>query len=285
MISTPKAILYDANGNVLVGQKTTAESIPVTMASDQPPVSVMFTDTNAFTGVSLSIRTLGGATANTLIKMEATTYTEPAAQAQRSFSSANAADTAAGTGARTIRYVYFTNAGAGPFTEDVTLLGATPVNTVATDIRFVECFFVLTAGSGGANAGVITMFNAAAGGGGPLGTLGTGNILTGVGDNTTLWAHHYTPINTEIQLATLVVSAQSGGSGTSARFFLRSASPLIANSAEVLVNDVILSSGAFSRSFDFHTRITGFSRITGYAIPGVNNATVTLAFDWSELPT
>jgi hypothetical protein len=285
MISTPKAILYDVNGNVLVGQQTMAASVPVTMASNQPAISVTFTEGSSVTGVSSSIRTLGGATANTLIKMEATTYTEPAAQAQRSFSSASASDTAAGTGARTIRFTYFDNVGAGPFTEDVILNGTTAVNTVASDIRFVEKIFVLTAGSSGANAGVITMFNATGGGGGTLGTIGTANILTGVGDNQTLWAHHYTPANFIVQLATLVVSAQSGGSGTSARFFLRVAAPLVANSAEVLVNDIILTSGAFSRSFDFHTLISGFSRITGFAIPAVNNATLTLAFDWSESPS
>jgi hypothetical protein len=101
------------------------------------------------------------------------TYTPQAAGAQRSVNSTSANDTAAGTGARTIRITYYTQTGtgtlAGPFTEDITLNGTTGVNTVATNIRYISEIEVLTAGTGGVNAGAI-------------------QVWTGTGATGTIWA-------------------------------------------------------------------------------------------------
>jgi hypothetical protein len=257
-----------------------AQSIPVTMPTDQTAVLVTFTGTR--TGVVGTIISLGGGTAGTLQVMRATAYTEPASNAQRSMSSSSANDTAAGTGARTVEITYYTNTGTGPFTETITLNGTTAVNTVATDIRFIEEMDVRTVGSGGANAGTISLFGSTAGGGGTVGTIGVGSILTGVGDNRTLWAHHYVEAGVTASLSTLIVGAQSGGANTSARFLVRSAAVLTANAAELLVGDVLLVQGAFSRLFSFYVRVTGFVRLTAYAIPSVNNTTLSAAFDYSE---
>lgn len=281
-LSTPKAILYDSNGEILVGQKLRSASVPVTMASDQPAIAVTFNQAGAFDGVSFGVKTLGGGTANTLQIMRATAYTEPAAAAQRSMASANAADTAAGTGARTVLITYYDGAGAGPFTTTVTLNGTTPVNTTATDIRFIEKMEVLTVGSGGANAGIITLFGGTAGGGGTVGTIGYGTVLGATGDNRTLWSHHYVAVDRTAKFSVLVGGIQSGGSGTNGQFFIRAVNPLVANSAEILVGDIILIIGAFERAFTFNPSVTGFARMTGYGIPGVNNTTMTCAFDWSE---
>ena len=263
-----------------VGQKTMATSIPVTLPTDQSAVLVTFTGTR--TGVVGAIISLGGGTANTLQIMRATPYTEPASNAQRSMASSSANDTAAGTGARTVEITYYTTTGTGPFTETITLNGTTPVNTVATNIRFIEELDVETVGSGGANAGTISLFGSTAGGGGTVGTIGVGNILTGVGDNRTLWAHHYVEAGVTASLSTLIVGAQSGGSGTSARFFVKSTEVLVANAVERLIGDVLLVQGAFSRLFSFYVRVTGFVRLTAYAIPAVNNTTLSAAFDYSE---
>jgi len=268
-----------------VGQKLTVASLPVTMARDQPPLVVTLNNSYARAGVSSAMITLGGASAGLLAVMRATAYTEPTTAVQRSVSSANAADAAAGTGARTVKITYFDNTGTGPLTETLTLNGVTPVNTVSTTIRFVEKIEVVTAGSGGANAGVITLFGSTAGGGGTVGTIGVGTLVTGVGDNTTLWAHHYVSALYTAEYAVLIVSAQSGGSGTSARFFVKSKAPLVANSAENIIGDVLLVQGAFERNFDFHPTVVGFARLTAYAVPTVNNATLTAAFDWQETLT
>jgi len=281
-LATPKAILYDAVGEILIGQKTMAASVPVTMASDQSPVPVTFNVTGAKTGVSFGIKTLGGSTANTLQVMRSTAYTEPASAAQRSMSSSSASDTSAGTGARTVRITYYDNTGAGPLTETVTLNGTTAVNTVATNIRFIEKMEVVTAGSGGVNAGTVSLFVSTAGGGGTVGTIGIGSLVPSVGDNKTLWAHHYVAAGLTAQFSVLVTGIQSGGSGTNGTFFIRYMTPLVANAAEILVGDAVLVIGAFERAFTFNPSVSGFALVTAYGIPGTNNSTMTCAFDWSE---
>lgn len=270
-----------------VGQKPMASSIPVVFSSDQTAVPVTFTPAGSSrTGVVSSIRTLGGGTAGTFQVMRTTTYTEPGAGAQRSISSSSASDTAAGVGARTLLITYYDDTGLGPFTETKILNGVTPVNTTATNIRFIESMEILTTGSSLANVGTITLFGASGGGGGTVGTIGIGNIMTAVGDNRTLWAHHYVSAGYTASLATFVVSAQSGGSGTSARFLIRSIAVLQLDAAEVtIVGDVLLIQGAFTRSFDFNPKIAGFARLTAYCIPSVNNAVLAAAFDYSEVPT
>jgi hypothetical protein len=101
----------------------------------------------------------------TRVPVRATTLTEQTTNAQRSVVSANANDTSAGTGARTVRIKYLDQNLNGPYTETITLNGVTPVNTVNTNICYIESFEVLTAGSGGVNAGIISL-KAATGGGG-----------------------------------------------------------------------------------------------------------------------
>lgn len=281
---SPASILFDTAGAEKVGQQPKATSLPVTMASDQPAVSVTFTPPVGRTGVSSAFLVLGGGTANSLQVMRATTYNEPAVAAQRSLASANANDSAAGTGARTVRITYYDNVGAGPFTEVVTLNGTTPVNTVATTIRFIESMEVVTAGALGANAGVITLYAATAGGGGVVGTLGYATLIPATGDNRTYWGHHYVASGWKVSLATYEVSIYSGGAATNGRAFVRAAYPLVANSADVIAGDVVLITGTFLRQFQFNPVVTGFARLTAYLIPAVNNTTLACAFDWSETP-
>lgn len=255
----------------------------VTIHPTSAPITVTNTPAGARTGVSYSLKILGGSTANVLQTMRTTVYAEPASAAQRSISSSSASDTAAGVGARTVKITYYDNSGVGPLTETVTLNGTTAVNTVATNIRFIEKMEVVTAGSSLFNIGTITLFVSTAGAGGTIGTIGVGNIITGVGDNQTFWAHHYVAAGFTAQLSVLVIGIQSGGSGTNGQFFVRSAQPLVANTAEVIVGDSVLAIGTFERAFTFNPNIIGFARLTAYGIPGVNNATMSCAFDWSEV--
>lgn len=127
------------------------------------------------------------ATSAATTRIRATVYApaSPGVAAQRSLASSNAADAAAGTGARTVLVTYLTTAFVLK-TEIVTLNGVTAVNMVATDLAYAESITVLTVGSGGSNAGTISLFNATAGGGGTLGSIA-------IGDNQTNWAHHYVP--------------------------------------------------------------------------------------------
>lgn len=86
----------------------------------------------------------------------------PATADQFEIFSSSAADTAAGTGARTVRF-YYLDANLNAFDAsdnflfaDVTLNGVTPVPTGITGKR-IWGVFVLTAGSGQTNAGTIIM--------------------------------------------------------------------------------------------------------------------------------
>lgn len=115
----------------------------------------------------------------------ATTYTPQGADAQRSVKSTSASDTAAGTGARTVRLTYLTSAFVLK-TEDITLNGTTAVATVGTDIAYVESMVVLTAGSGGGNAGTIQLWTSSTG-------TGTAWATIAASDNQTFFAHHYVP--------------------------------------------------------------------------------------------
>jgi hypothetical protein len=88
----------------------------------------------------------------------------PATALQLSVSSSNAADTAAGTGARTV-YLEGLDANHNTITETVTLNGQTAVTTTRSYLHINNCY-VLTAGSGNSAAGTIY--------------FGTGTVTAGV---------------------------------------------------------------------------------------------------------
>lgn len=159
------------------------------------------------------------------VPITATTYTEQLTNAQRSVSSSSASDTSAGTGARTIRICYFDQTMAGPFYEDVTLNGTTPVNTVSTTICFIENIRVLSVGSGGNNAGTITLFAATAGGGGAIGTIA-------VNDNQTNWCHHYVASGATCFLVQTICGNDGASSGN---LTVLKTSPSVANTPDFVV--------------------------------------------------
>ena len=269
-----------------VGQKVMAQSIPVTFASNQTALPVtLAAPANATTGIDAAVLQLGGATSGTVNAVRATPYNEQTVGAQRSISSSSASDTAApGVGARTVRIEYLTSAGVA-LTETVTLNGVTPVNTVATDICYIEHIFVVTAGSTGRNVGTITLFVATGGGGGVIGTIGVGSLVTGQGDSRTLWAHHYIPAGVTAQFYTLVVSAESGGSGTNATYFMRAVVLPQGANAEKLVSDVLLVIGPLVRQLAIPITVVGFARTVVYGVPGSNNVKLAASYDFSESPT
>lgn len=88
----------------------------------------------------------------------ATTIPIPASTGvQMSAVSTSANDTGAGTGIRTVE-IHYLDASGDPQEEILTLNGVGAVNTVATDIRFVNDFYALTVGGLTGAAGTITLF-------------------------------------------------------------------------------------------------------------------------------
>jgi len=192
-----------------------------------------------------------------------TTYTEPAANAQRSMSSSSALDTAAGTGARTVRITYFDTTGAGPFTETITLNGTTFVNTVATDIRFIEKMEVITVGSTRSNAGIITLFGAVSAGGGTVGTIAATNKQT-------FWCHHYIATGKKMNVTGISVSHNGTTVGSGGVFHIRSIPIGVTNVPEIQISDFVRlygQSSTFARNYDSPIRVIGPARVIMYLTP------------------
>jgi hypothetical protein len=114
--------------------------------------------------------------------ISANVYTEQASQAQRSIVSTSAQDLAAGTGAKTVQLT-FLNSNYVKKIELINLNGTTAVNTVATDIRFIES---LTVVQGAVAAGTITL---------KTGTAGAGSDICSISSATSdaFLCHHYVP--------------------------------------------------------------------------------------------
>ena len=220
------------------------------------PTAVLVATTPSATGLA---STFGQVTtsATTATVVRKTTYTEPAAAAQRSVSSSSAADTAAGTGARQVKITYFDGSMNGPFTETVTLSGVAAVDTVAVNIRFIEKVEVVSVGSGGVNAGTITLFGAAAGGGGTVGTIA-------IGDNTTLWCHHYVANGKTCYLnQTLFGTSKAAGN-----FFVRMQNPLVATQPDTQATATVsIDNTASSQPFIYPVPLSfvGPMRLTAFA--------------------
>jgi len=273
---------FEARINSL-GQKTKAASTPVTLASDQNALAI-YVDAPAMgdTGIVSGMIILGGGTANTIQEVKATVYTPQSTNAIRSLKSSSASDTSAGTGARSVRITYFDQLMYGPYVEDIILNGVTAVQTLNTNICFIESLVVLSVGSAGANVGTISLYSDSLGLGTVIGTIGIGNIAAGIGDNRTFWAHHYVPVGKITTLSTYIVAAISGGSGTAATFFLNSQNPLLTTSNKIVISDLLITISTTVRQLSYPIKVLGPAYINASGVPGINNATLSAAFDFLE---
>jgi len=186
-----------------VGDKATLDAIVAAHSGVPLPLSaqpVALISLAAPNGQSPSTtgRAVGYVATNSVANqaVRATPYVPQGVNAQRSVVSTNANDTAAGSGARTIILNYLTAAFVLK-SETIALNGLTPVNTVNTDIAYVESIQNATVGVGQVNAGTINLF---------VGTNGTGAIWASAapGDQGTAWAHHYVPAGVTCYVMNLV---------------------------------------------------------------------------------
>jgi len=109
-------------------------------------------------------------------------YSELSSQRQCSVQSSSVQDKSTGSGAAVVRITYLDSSYVLK-SEDVNLNGTTKVNTVATDIRFIESFEVI---QGAAAAGAISLLD---------GTTGGASEFCGISSGTTtaFLCHHYVP--------------------------------------------------------------------------------------------
>lgn len=250
-------LLYDSAGNVLVGQKTMAASVPVVLPSDQT-VAVTTAPSGAVPGIAIGYMTTS---AITNVPLRATTYTEQAANFTGSIVSANAADASAGTGARTLRITWMNAAGTTVGTEDATLNGTTAVNLVTATKCFIEKIEVLTVGSVGTNVGIITLWTGA----GATGTA-VGTIVAN--DGKTFWAHHYVVSGKTANITGM--TGLNNNSSNNTVFSLQGLPVPVANQFNEQISDWITGglNNQTLRTYGSLIKVVGPSRITMYGAPG-----------------
>ena len=214
---------------------------------------------SVFATPSIAYGTIATA-ATTTVAVRGTTYTEPNANAQRSVTSSSGNDNASGSGARAMQIIYYDSSTNGPFTESITLNGTSPVNTVNTNICFIEKMIVTSVGSGGQNAGILALQSGTAGGGPSIGSIA-------VGLNTTAWAHHYVPPGKKCYVTSIL--AQNQGSSTAAVFFIRN--KLTGSTApDIMLYDTVRGAAASQGIVRVYTSPLVFearSRITLFVTP------------------
>jgi len=135
---------------------------------------------------------------------------------QMSIVSSSASDTAAGTGARAISIGYIENGTLAAKSETVILNGTTPVLTVATNIRFINSMTMISAGSGGKNAGSITATN----GGLTYGAMSIGHRVQAS-------AYRMVPTGKVFVPHEIIASSNSGAAAAQAIFHIVNWSPTI----------------------------------------------------------
>ena len=99
--------------------------------------------------------------------------------------SEHANDTSGGVGVKTLRLEYLDATGAEQ-TEDIIMNGTTGVNTVATDIRFINDMYSLTVGTNGVAVGHIKIYK--------TGSVGLVYNMIVLGGNKSLVPHRMVPV-------------------------------------------------------------------------------------------
>jgi hypothetical protein len=238
---------------------TTADkALVVVLSPNQPAIAV--TSAPVASTPSLPIGTIV-LSALTTTKIYKTAYTEQTANFQGSIVSSSAADTAAGTGARTVNITWMNLDGTLAGVETVTLNGVTNVNLVTTTKCYIEKISVLTAGTGLVNAGTITLRSGLGGGGVIIGTIA-------IGDNRTFWAHHYVKSGQVCNITNMSHGNSATATGGASLSVLRAVLlPLSANGAELQISDFCRVPGqGFTNTLDYGSviKVTGPARIAQY---------------------
>lgn len=261
-------VLYIANVNVL--------QISNNFVGDPLRVQVVQSpDTRAKGFIDGYIET---ATVNKFV-VRSTDYNEQTTNAQRSIVSTSTNDSSSGTGARSVRLTYYNQDCSGPFYETVTLNGTTPVNTVATDICYIENMEIKTVGSNGTSLGTISLYTTTGGNGTVIGTIEMGYLKT-------FWCHHYVPNGVSCNITSLICSTSGRTPSSGARFWLAAQNLLTANSVNAQISDTIRVSGSSNslpRGYGTPIIVQGPARITGNVFTESNAVYESfLSFDYFE---
>lgn len=281
----PVGITDGTNGLAAIKAASTApaaadQALVVVLSPNQQAIPIQASPVASTPGISFG---QVATAALTQVVVRKTTYNEQTVGAQRSISSANAADTGVGTGAQQVTITWYDSTGAGPFTEVVTLNGVTAVATVATTICFIESMRVTRVGSGGVNAGIITLFVNAAGGGGTIGTIAASDVQT-------FWTHHYVPAGLTCNVTGVSCSNSATVVGGGAVFLLKQRAIGVVGAVETQVGDTIRLYGQSSGVSRLYTsqpapiKVVGPARLQMYVTPESATAlTQRASFDFYDV--
>jgi hypothetical protein len=196
-------------------------------------------------------------------------YTHASTPTIMTVSSTSASDTSAGTGARQI-YLLGINGTGGEVSETVTLNGQTAVNTVHQYTE-IQSSLVTSVGSGGSNAGNISIGTGTVTGGVPA--VIYGHMLAG--ENGSLMGHYTVPIGYTGYLMAGSISAGStqAGKTITGRLKYRDPTGIIHTSAIVS-----FSEGKVPFDFDYPIRLEAESCISATVKSTSDNEQVSCYF-------
>lgn len=215
-----------------------------------------------------------GTSATSGVVVRATTYSPQGANAQRSINSTSANDTSLGTGARTVTINYL-NTSFVLKSETVTLNGTAGVNTVNTDIAYIENIQVASVGSGGGNAGAIQVWT---------GLAATGSIWGSIAasDNQTFWAHHYVPTGVSCYILNLTGGATVVAGQTNIN---HSGNPGSTNIPQLQIGATIIhtAAGTWDHDYEVPLVVTGPDLVWVVERPtAVTASTAVASFDYLQ---
>lgn len=235
----------------------TDQALVVVLSPNQQAIPVTTSPSTATSGISLGNMTT---TSKSNVAVQASVYNEQSANFTGSIKSSSANDASAGTGARTVTIYYVDSTGATSTTETVTLNGTTAVNLVNTNHCFIEKMVVATVGTGGTNAGAITLFTGAAG-------AGTAVAIINTGDGQTYLGHHYVVTGKTCHITDFTGLTNSSNE----TLFTIQAIPIpTTNQISLVVSDWVTGSqtNQTQRTFGSTINVTGPARLQLFGAPG-----------------
>lgn len=173
----------------------------------------------------------------------ASTLPTPAdAGEQMTLVSTSANDTSAGTGIRTVFIDYLDNSGV-PQSETVTMNGTTEVDTVATNIRFVQEIFAASVGSNGAAVGTISIYK--------KGSVATVYNAITPGNTSSLNTARMVPLGHILIIRSFTVSGSNAASGKTVDLKLRSTSRggILAPGIFNIIDNALVFNSGINREF------------------------------------
>lgn len=182
----------------------------------------------------------------------------------------DAGDALAGTGVQTVRIEYLDAAGVEK-TEDIDLNGLTGVNTIATDIRFVNAMYAVAVGSNGVAEGNITIHQ--------TGTPATVYNLIYIGGNMSLTVARMIPAGKSFYLTRWTATSTTQNQQVAIRIRATQRDGVLIQGVYLFIDSVIVEVDTYEHTFSCPIRIPALAKIKVSAWPNQVGTDVSATFD------